>query len=272
MNEYKTEEQLMKEWGYEVYWSSDEEFDCWSQASKKELFNAFMLDLFGSSYHSKDLYELEEKLPKWAGKIYLIYDDEANPIDINEEAVAKYLNDNDNRSYDYAWDEFRKITKGIIRNLLNDESCIDSFIIIDGERAVGSSTPNLRHYLQLVNKGKTIRLYKDSEDNIVGWYALPSDDRRLYNIARRVPQIINFVRDYERRREEIEDQLAEHPETPLTYYTSYEERKCLELHGKELWLEAFKWFVDSYVFDRLDFSDAKQFLIPIKIPFERESA
>lgn len=157
------------------------------------------------------------------------------------------------RSYDFWRDmdleDFKyNFLPGVVKQLNDD------MLIIDGELIHPEYNYNRNHpWLGPIGR-KIEGYYGDAEievnddEEIIGWYTLPSDESHLYRLIRHIPEI----------KEEVDRELESRLEEEDEDYYGYDGAT-----GRELWLAVY----DEYDKDDIDWESVEEYLVPIMNPY-----
>lgn len=221
-----------------LFWSNTQNYDYWmNEASDEEVLEEFC------NLNDIDESEVDED--------YAEYDEDGNIVSYDYDTMRDYICDDD-MIYEQQWEDLKYIIlPEVEKQFFND------FLIIDG-KVIGRDNSKRNDYdcwfypiaKKIQDYYGNAEIYLDEDDNIDGWYTLPSNTAGLYRLARNIPDVVDYVKN------------------ELEYRNEYDEGDDYEgwyegLNGKDLWLAA----LEDIDLSDIDFDGLEEWLVPIKTPW-----
>ena len=218
-----------------VIWSNTQDYDYWmDKASDDEVLTEYC--------EQRGIGEDEVEPP------YAEFDDKDRLIEYNYDKMRDWICRGE-FLYDMAWDDFKYNIIPSVEKQLNDD-----VLIIDGEIIYPEYNYDRKHPWFSPIATAIEGYYGDAEievnddEEIIGWYTLPSDESHLYRLIRHIPEI----------KEEVDRELESRLEEEDEDYYGYDGAT-----GRELWLAVY----DEYDKDDIDWESVEEYLVPIMNPY-----
>lgn len=218
-----------------VIWSSDMTYNYWANEAPDDEVLEYAEDYYNCDCGEEDFVE---------------HDKDGNVVSCDYDGLRDWLCE---RSYD-SWrdmdfEDFEyNFLPGVVKQLNDD------MLIIDGELIHPENNYN-RHSSWLGSIGSKIEGYYgnaeievNDDEEVIGWYTMPSDESHLYRLIRHIPEI----------KEEVDRELDSRLEEEDEDYYGYDGAT-----GRELWLAVY----DEYDKDDIDWEAVEEYLVPIMNPY-----
>lgn len=218
-----------------VIWSTTQEFDYWMNEASDD-------DVLTEYCESHDIDKDEVEPP------YAEFDDKDNLIEYNYDKMREWICNRD-WIYEDAWDDFKyNIIPGVEKQINDDTLIIDGNLIYP-EYNYNRNSPWLSPIGSVIEDYYgNAEIEVNDEEEIIGWYTLPSDESHLYRLIRHIPEI----------KEEVDRELDSRLEEEDEDYYGYDGAT-----GRELWLAVY----DEYDKDDIDWEAVAEYLVPIMNPY-----